>query len=166
MPLFTLDDAWHEYSRPRMKKAKKRKRAWPPEAGVPWSGEEDKAVRKLSPAEAAKKTGRTLTAVYDRRKRLGVVAERGLPWSPDHDELLKSLTVEEAMKATGRTRYAVMRRMWNLCNSTAKERIPWSDEEDATLRRLGVHEAAEKLGRSLSATRNRWQKLGLANRRV
>ena len=33
----------------------------------PWTAEEDELVRRLPPADAAAKTGRTLNAVYRRR---------------------------------------------------------------------------------------------------
>jgi hypothetical protein len=37
-----------------------------------WTRKEDKLVRTMPPAEVASRTGRTLTAVYDRRSLLGV----------------------------------------------------------------------------------------------
>jgi hypothetical protein len=39
-----------------------------------WSAAEDAWIRSLNPAEAARRTGRTLAAVYARRHRLGVSA--------------------------------------------------------------------------------------------
>jgi hypothetical protein len=41
----------------------------------PWSAEEDALVRHLTPTEAARRTGRTLRAVYHRRVRLGLAGE-------------------------------------------------------------------------------------------
>jgi hypothetical protein len=38
----------------------------------PWSPREDALLRKLPPAEAARRTGRTVQAVYARRFALGV----------------------------------------------------------------------------------------------
>src|SRR5262245_3916353 len=38
----------------------------------PWTAGEDEAVRTMTPAEAVKATGRTLTAVYARRRVLGL----------------------------------------------------------------------------------------------
>jgi hypothetical protein len=38
----------------------------------PWTPEEDELVRTLPPAEAARRTGRSLAAVYQRRHVLGV----------------------------------------------------------------------------------------------
>jgi hypothetical protein len=46
-------------------------------AGKPWTAEEDRAVRELPVAEAAKVTGRSRTAVYARRFKLGVQDRRG-----------------------------------------------------------------------------------------
>lgn len=45
----------------------KRRGTYPPAAGRPWMAWEDAAVRELSPAEAAKKTGRTRSAINSRR---------------------------------------------------------------------------------------------------
>jgi hypothetical protein len=42
-----------------------------------WSADEDDLVYRLSPAEAARRTGRTLGAVYSRRSLLGLGAGRG-----------------------------------------------------------------------------------------
>jgi hypothetical protein len=41
-----------------------------------WTVEEDKLVRMLSAEEASQRTGRSLSAVYTRRNRLGVRDER------------------------------------------------------------------------------------------
>ena len=38
----------------------------------PWTAGEDEVVRRLTPAEAARRTGRTTSAVYKRRHRLGL----------------------------------------------------------------------------------------------
>jgi hypothetical protein len=43
----------------------------------PWTDEEDALVYRLPPAEAARRTGRTLGAVYSRRSLLGLGAGRG-----------------------------------------------------------------------------------------
>jgi hypothetical protein len=45
--------------------------------GRRWSAVEDELVRKLTPQEAAARTGRTVVAVRLRRRKLG--AERGAP---------------------------------------------------------------------------------------
>lgn len=44
----------------------------PPKAGRPWTAEEDRLVRRLPPAEVAQRTGRSLWAVYHRRRALGL----------------------------------------------------------------------------------------------
>jgi hypothetical protein len=46
----------------------------------PWTAEEDDLVRRLPPAEAATRTGRTLMAVYCRRGLLGLTGGRRAPW--------------------------------------------------------------------------------------
>ena len=57
-------------TRQKMSQAQKRRGAWPPAAGETWKAWEDKLVRKLSPAAAAARTGRTLSAVSQRRHTL------------------------------------------------------------------------------------------------
>jgi transposase-like protein len=44
----------------------------PPKAGRPWTPQEDALLVKLRPPAVAKRTGRTLSAVYTRRALLGV----------------------------------------------------------------------------------------------
>jgi hypothetical protein len=48
----------------------------------PWTAAQDDLVRTLPPAAVAKRTGRTLQAVYARRTKLGVAQERGYNGSP------------------------------------------------------------------------------------
>jgi hypothetical protein len=45
---------------------------WPPKAARPWKPAEDQLVRTLPGAEAAARAGRTLQAVRDRRRNLGL----------------------------------------------------------------------------------------------
>ena len=59
-------------TRARMSAAHQARGTRPPAAGVPWTAAEDEAVRTLPAPEAAKATGRTLTAVYSRRLTLGL----------------------------------------------------------------------------------------------
>jgi hypothetical protein len=59
-----------------MSEAQRRRGTRPPKAGRPWTEAEDEAVRTLRPAEAARRTGRTLGAVYDRRRDLGLADGR------------------------------------------------------------------------------------------
>jgi hypothetical protein len=59
-----------EAAKAKMSQAQKRLGTRPPAAGVPWTAEEDEAVRTLKPKEAAEKTGRTPVAVWSRRRAL------------------------------------------------------------------------------------------------
>lgn len=59
-----------EDARRKMSEAHKRRGTMPPLAGRRWTAEEDEAARTLPPALAAKKTERTLGAVWCRRQRL------------------------------------------------------------------------------------------------
>jgi len=63
--------------RAKMSAAHKRRRTRPPAAGKPFTAHELWLIQRLPPAEAAKRTGRTLTAIYSQRSRLRVVA-RGI----------------------------------------------------------------------------------------
>lgn len=60
-------------TRRKMSEAQKRRGSWPPAArGRPWTAEEDELVRTLQIGEVAKRTGRTESAVQNRRAKLGV----------------------------------------------------------------------------------------------
>lgn len=59
-----------------MTAAAKRRGAWPPSAGKPFSAFDDKLIRTLPPAVAAKRTRRTLTTVNCRRYALGLADGR------------------------------------------------------------------------------------------
>lgn len=57
--------------RRKLSEVNKRRGARPPAAGVPWSAAED-ALINLSPAEVMRLTGRSIDAVYHRRRILGL----------------------------------------------------------------------------------------------
>jgi hypothetical protein len=65
-----------EETRRKMSEAHRRRGTRPPAAGRPWTAEEDELLRTLPPRAVAAKTGRTLTAVYNRRIDLGVPDDR------------------------------------------------------------------------------------------
>jgi hypothetical protein len=84
-----------------------------------WTPREDEWLRTLPAAEVAKQTGRTLKAVWSRRRILGLPdgrANRRLPmtmagrWAPEDDELVRRLKAGEAARRTGRTLTAVYTR--------------------------------------------------------
>jgi Ni/Co efflux regulator RcnB len=58
--------------RRKMSEAHKRRGTRPPKAGKPWSLWEDRLVQCLRPPQVAEKTGRTLPAVWRRRRQLGL----------------------------------------------------------------------------------------------
>jgi len=58
--------------RRKMSEVHKRRGTRPPWIGKAWTAWEDEALRTLSPAVAAKKTGRSLYAVWSRRHDLGL----------------------------------------------------------------------------------------------
>jgi hypothetical protein len=59
-----------EEARRKMSAAQRRRGAWPPAAGEPWTDDEDELLRTLPAAEVLRRTGRTLAAVYCRRREL------------------------------------------------------------------------------------------------
>jgi hypothetical protein len=59
-------------TRRKMSEAHKRRGTRPPKAGRPWTAFEDRLARKLPVAEAARRTGRTDSAVKCRRRLLGL----------------------------------------------------------------------------------------------
>jgi len=61
-----------EETRARTSAALRRPGTRPPKAGRLWTPEADELVRTLPAAEAARRTGRTLKAVWARRRELGM----------------------------------------------------------------------------------------------
>src|SRR5262249_52040036 len=59
-------------TRAKMSAAHKARGTRPPKAGRPWTAEEDELVRTLPAKEVVARTGRTLNAVYDHRRELGL----------------------------------------------------------------------------------------------
>jgi hypothetical protein len=59
-------------ARAKMSAAHKRRGTRPPKAGRPWTAEEEALLRELPPAEVARRLGRTLRAVWSRRRVLGL----------------------------------------------------------------------------------------------
>jgi len=64
--------------REKMSAAHKRRGTRPPAAGKAFSTRELRLISELPPAEAAKRTGRTLTAVYSQRYRLLATKRKGV----------------------------------------------------------------------------------------
>jgi len=84
-----------------------------------WTARDDEWLRTLRPAEVAEKTGRTLNAVWARRRNLGLPdgrAGRIMPmsvpgrWTPEEDAAVRQLTPLQAVERLGRTLRAVSAR--------------------------------------------------------
>jgi hypothetical protein len=85
-----------------------------------WTAREDAVVEIVSPEVAATKLGRTVTAILDRRRELGLSEpearnekdRRGSlrPWTTEEDALVRKLSPPEVAKRTGRTIGAVKTR--------------------------------------------------------
>jgi len=65
-----------EEHRHKLSETHRRRGTRPPKAGRPRSAAEGRLVRTLPPAEAARRTGRTVGAVYGRRHALGLSGAR------------------------------------------------------------------------------------------
>jgi hypothetical protein len=106
-------------TRRKMGLAHKRCGSWPPAAGRPWTKQEDALIRALRPQEVKERTGRTLDAIWSRRRLLGLPdgrAVRKLPmslpgrWTSEQDALVRKLRPREAVDRLGRTMAAVLTR--------------------------------------------------------
>ena len=64
-----------EESRRKMSETRRKRGILVP-GTVVWTVEEDELLKTLPAAEVAKRTGRTLTAIYTRRRRLGMLDGR------------------------------------------------------------------------------------------
>ena len=84
-----------------------------PMPGRPWTEADDQLARTLPPAEVARRTGRTLSAVYHRRRLLNP-ADLKRPWTPAEDRLLMRLPPAVAAKYLRRSAQAIDVRRWRL----------------------------------------------------
>ena len=64
-------------ARAKISEAHRERSTRPPKAGRPWTAEEEALLRELPPTEVARRTGRTLKAVYSWRRVLGMPDGRG-----------------------------------------------------------------------------------------
>ncbi len=105
-----------EESRRRRSEAAKRCGAWPPAAGRAWSAAEDELVRTLPPEHVVEQTGRTVQAVWFRRRTLGVTGTNGSAratarrWTPEEEKIAVSQPVPEAAKQLGRSQASIISR--------------------------------------------------------
>jgi hypothetical protein len=137
-----------------------------------WSKKELAILRKYPVADVARLTGRTVEAIYTRRKLEGVRENRPRFWSPQEDELVRTLSVDEAVRRTGRKRFNLLVRRRQLGMPPLKvPQLPpsrrkvhetiritanaWTAEDDEILRTLPSGEAAKRLGRTIAALRDR-----------
>jgi hypothetical protein len=91
-----------------------------PSAGQPWTHEDDDLVLRLSPGEAADRLGRSVQAVYDRRKevrgRRGACRRRSCatPGTRSRDHAIGTLPAPEAARQLGRPLWVVYNRRQDL----------------------------------------------------
>jgi hypothetical protein len=77
--------------------------------GPTWAAREDELVRTLPPTEVARWTGRSMKAVYVRRRVLGIPTARR-QWTPEEDQLALTMPAQEVTRRTGRSLGAVYHR--------------------------------------------------------
>lgn len=70
--------------RRKMSEAHRRRGSRPPRAGKPWSEAEDELLGQLLPADVSSQTGRTLSAVYCRRRILRKLPPKTTRRDADH----------------------------------------------------------------------------------
>jgi len=73
-----------------------------PNTGRPWTAAEDESIRTLPPDVAARKVGRTVRAVHQRRYTLAATDSRRR-WTAAEDRLLAKLPPAVAAKYLHRT---------------------------------------------------------------
>jgi hypothetical protein len=78
-----------------------------------WTKREDELIRTLSARAAAKRIGRTVRAVYNRRHKLGCRPDCR-PWTEVEDRLIVTLPPEQAARYLNRTRLAIYERLRRL----------------------------------------------------
>jgi hypothetical protein len=141
-----------------------------------WSGEEDRALRRLYGRGAslrviAEQVGRSQDAVSERRRALGIAPRRRMrAWSPAEDELLRAGTTlglsAAAIAERLRRPPEQVRRRRRALVGTVRSPVPFTVADDhaitACWTRGGDPQAlARELGRSAGSVRLRAQKLGL-----
>jgi len=157
----------------------------PPGRQPAWSAREDAVVRNRPPAEAAKTTGRTVRAIYnrrhflcltrkDRRKPANARAKVRRYWTAREDRIARTRPLAVAAKMTGRSVSAIIARRVRLRRNgeplpdhrTSAERLKlgrsvWTPEADELLRQLRPYIVARMLGVLPETVRNRRKALGL-----
>jgi hypothetical protein len=87
----------------------------------PWTEADDRLVWTLAPPEAARRLGRTLSAVYQRRAKLGAESVKR-PWTAAEDRLIMRMPPAVASRYIRRSEDAIDQRRRKL--GLHKERLP------------------------------------------
>lgn len=90
-------------TRAKMRTTHKARGTRPPWLNPAWSAKEDRLARTKPPAEVARLTGRSFSAVLSRRHILGV----SRCWTPKLDQIVRANSPVEAAKLTGKSLQAV-----------------------------------------------------------
>ena len=137
-----------------------------------WTAEEVALLGVLSDEEAARKLGKSSSAVRQKREELGIPnPEDTGRWTTEEVGLLGTVPDREVAARTGRTPHAITQKRiaLGIPNPVARPgpygRAPWTAEEDALVRSLPPAEAAARTGRSKDAVYTRRHQLGVTGRR-
>jgi hypothetical protein len=79
-----------------------------------WKPEDLLLLGRRSDGRVAKKTGRTLEAVRQKRQELGIRNPRAREWQPEELRLLDKFSDGAVAARTGRTVWAVYQKRWEL----------------------------------------------------
>ena len=131
-----------------------------------WNATDKALIGVLPDPEVAKRTGRSLMAVREGRRKLGRKAvakgprgERDYFWGAEEDATLRAMPAKDAAKQLNRSIESIYRRR-RVLGIAADWR--WTAEEDAIIRTTSVEEALRTLNRTIEAVRSRRKTLGVA----
>ena len=98
--------------------------------GRPWTDADDRLAMTLPPAEVAKRTGRSVQAVYIRRQKLrGGGVKR--PWTEAEDRLLMRLPFDVAVRYIQRSTWAIDQRRQKLGLTDDEPDLRWAEAPPA-----------------------------------
>jgi hypothetical protein len=128
---------------------------WSKKVRRPWTAETDQLLGTGSDPEIAEILCRSTTAVFQRRRKLGIKAAPNLKaWTQAETALLGTMPDSELARLTGRDHFAVstMRRKRGKPYSKPT-RKPWTENELALLGKMSDREVARRTGRTAGTVR-------------
>jgi hypothetical protein len=129
-----------------------------------WTAEEEALLGVMPDRELARRLGRSVGAVAERRflKKQGA-PDQAFSWTAEQDQIVGGKNLKEAAQLLQRSFRAVQarRRALGLSRSQPR-RTAWTPQEDEIIRTQGRREAAQALGCSMSVVEKRRRHLGVA----